>query len=304
MVHYKNISCPLCKNSTYKIIAKSTLKKDDFDQKTINENLKNTLDDFTKHGQIVRCNSCNLIYINPQENMRKILKGYSEVVDVEYLKMEKFRKILMKNHIKFIKRFKKNGCLLDIGTFCGFFLEISEKNKYKSYGVEPCTWAKKIAKNRKLNILGNTINDIKNKKFDVITLFDVIEHLENPKKELIKIHKILNDDGIIVIGTPNIESFLVKVLKDKHPFFIRMHLILFSKKTLNKILSDTGYEVLGSKYYGRTFPLNYYLEKLEVIMPFARHLNRFLNKSPRISNFSVTLNLHDEMLFVARKKLN
>lgn len=301
MRYFSTILCPLCKAKSYQILYRSTLKKEDLTAKSLKSQLKNSLSDFSKHGRIVKCRKCNLVYVNPKENEKSIIGGYTDVIDPEYLETEKFRKDLFKKHYSEICKFKKKGALLDVGCFCGFFLELTKK-RFESFGVEPSSWATKIATKRGARIIGKSLDNVGARKFDVITVFDVIEHLSDPKKELIKIKKLLNNKGVVAIGTPNIESLTVKVLGSKHPFFIRMHVVLFSKKTLTRILDETGFNVKQITYYGRTYPLSYYLERLIPITPFLAPFVKILNNLKWVSDIPITINLQDEMLVVAEKK--
>lgn len=303
MKYFSKISCPLCNSNASEILFKSTLGKKDYSNELLRLHLKNSLNDFTKHGQIVRCKKCALVYVNPQENQMKILKAYGDVVDEEYLKTEAFRKLLFKKHLKQLMKVKKNGTLLDVGCFCGFFPELAKSKGFRTYGVEPSLWASGEARKRGVKLVGKSLNDVKSRKFDIITLFDVIEHLGNPKKELKKINKSLTKNGIVVIGTPNVESLTVKILKSRHPFFIRMHVVLFGEKTISEMLRQTGFTVEQITYYGRTYPLSYYLEKLGPLLPFSHHLIKLINTFPKLAQLPITINLKDELLVIARKKL-
>ena len=98
------IPCPICRSNQYKILYKSTLTSKDFSHKAITQHLKNTLDNYTKHGQIVKCSLCNIVYINPREDVQSFIQAYADVVDEECLKNEEFRKILSLKHLNNLKK--------------------------------------------------------------------------------------------------------------------------------------------------------------------------------------------------------
>ncbi len=301
MTHY--ISCPLCQNNDFSILHLSTLIKSDFDPKIIKNNLKNTLDDFTKHSQVVKCNHCDLVYSNPQESFSTLLSGYKDVVDEEYLKTETFRKVLLTQHLNMIERYKKSGKLLDIGCFVGYFIQLAKIKKWNAVGIEPSKWARSIAKDRGLTIIGTNIETtlLKKNTYDVITLWDVIEHLPNPRNIIKKIHGLLKSDGIVAIGTPNIESVFAKILKSKNPYLIRMHLLFFSPYTLKKLLQEEGFEVIFKTTYGRVFPLYYFFDRLGLKYKIFNSFNNYLAKIPKLKNIPITLNLRDSFTMIARK---
>ena len=299
---FTKIPCPVCTSNEYKILYKSTLKKKDFSQEVIIKDFKNSLSDFTKHGQIVKCKKCDLVYVNPVENISSYLSGYRDVVDDEYLCMENFRKLLSLKHLKKLERYKKGKELLDVGCFAGFFLELARAHKWNTFGIEPSSWASSFAKKRGTKVLGKTIEKtpLPNNYFDVITLWDVIEHLSNPKRDIAKLSKSLKRGGIIAIGTPDVESLMFKILRGHHPYFIRMHLVLFSQKTLKKLLEQNGFKIIDIYTYGRPYPLCYYLERLETKFSIFKYL-RFLKKNKFINEIPITLNLGDEFTILAKK---
>lgn len=299
----KKITCPLCNSSKYTILYRSTLTKSDFDPKVIQANLKNTLDDYRKHGQIVKCTKCSLVYTNPMEDTKSLLKGYKEVVDTEYLKTETYRKYLSSHHLALVRKFKKKGSILDVGCFAGFFLELAKKKRWQIFGIEPSKWASKIARKRGIKIIGEDINTAKMKKdsFDVITMWDVIEHLPNPQDIIKIIHKLLKKDGIVAFGTPNIESLLAKTLRERYPYLIRMHIILYSPKTLKKLFEENGFKVIHVSSYGRTYPLAYILDRIKINNIIFQYFKKQILSYKKLAQLTIHLNLHDEFVMIAQK---
>lgn len=299
----KKIPCPLCNSRLFKTLYKSTLIDKDFDQDIIKNNLKNTLDDYTKHAQIVRCKKCSLVYTNPPEDLESLMKGYADVEDTEYLQTEKYRKILLSEHLDEIETWQSPGKILDVGCFAGFFLSIAQKRGWESYGIEPSSWAVRIAKRDGAKIIGGDIlkTKLKSNFFDAVVLWDVIEHLPNPKKVIRIIYKSLKPNGIVVLGTPNIDSLFAKVLGPRCPFLIRMHIILFSPRTLEVLLKDAGFQVIKTKNYGRVFPLLYILDRIQIKNRILNRVKESIKKIPLLSNLVIRMNFHDSFLIVARK---
>lgn len=299
----QEISCPLCGKKDYKVLYTSTLTSEDFSPEVLRNHLKNSLDDYTKHGQIVRCDACSLVYTNPMEDLSTILKGYEEVVDEEYLQTEHYRKLLLESHLKKLSMFKKKGALLDVGCFAGFFLELAKKKGWNIYGIEPSQWASKIAKKKGVTILGQEIEKatLKNNFFDAITLFDVIEHLGKPHKVMTVLQKTMKKNGILIMATPNIDSLFAKILGKRYPFLIRMHLILYSPKTLEMLFEQHGFKVISTENYIRIFPLYYILGKIQLKNILFTSIKNAVLSNPRMANFSVHLNFGDTFLMVGKK---
>ena len=113
----------------------------------------------------------------------------------------------------------------------------SENLGFKAIGVEPNKWLVKNIKNKsKLNILAGTLNDIKNKGYNLICFWDVFEHVTDVNKTLKHCKKILNKDGQILINIPDYDSLARKVLGFKWPF-LNVHFTILIK-TLSKLLKN------------------------------------------------------------------
>src|SRR5690606_22685590 len=120
------------------------------------------------------------------------------------------KKVTLKNKRNLITNqvSKKNISILDIGCGTGDFLTLGN-NLYNVLGVEPNESAKAIAEKKGLQIY-STLDEVLEKKFDVITLWHVLEHVPNYDEYLIKIKSMLNNDGIIIIAVPNYKSYDAK----------------------------------------------------------------------------------------------
>ncbi len=168
--------------------------------------------------------------------------------------------------MKELESYKKKGKLLDIGCYTGFFLELARDNGWEVEGLDPSNWASEYArKNFGLKVQSNLIEnmDFPENNFDVITMWDVIEHLTNPIIALKKIQKILKSDGVFILTTYLMDSWEAKLLKSKYPFLMKMHLIHFTRKTLNYALEESGFEVLEIRTHIRILRLSYFIGRFK-----------------------------------------
>src|SRR3989344_6299354 len=100
---------------------------------------------------------------------------------------------------------------------------------------------------------------IKGREFDTVVSGDMIEHLENPSAFLKEAHRVLKDDGLLIVSTPN-SSFLLSVLADifflKRFYFNDTHINLFNPRIMYKLLRYNGFELVkmlsGGIYIPRT----------------------------------------------------
>jgi len=129
------------------------------------------------------------------------------------------------------------GNLLDIGAGTGDFLKQAKSKSWKTAGVEPNESARNLAEEKGI-ILKENISDFEGKKFDVITLWHVLEHLPNLEKTISEIEKLLKPGGILIIAVPNYKSFDAKHYKSNWAAFdVPRHLWHFSRKSMEVLFS-------------------------------------------------------------------
>lgn len=252
-------------------------------------------EDTRKTFKIVRCQSCNLIFTNPIPIISSL---YEETVDEIYMNSQGQRLHTARASLEMIKKYKKSGTLLDIGCSTGIFLDVAQ-NTFEVEGIELSKWAFDIAsKNHK--VYQNTLKDLNFKeKYDVITLWGVIEHFEDPKSEIKAIYKALAPGGVFIVYTGDVDAWLPKLLGKKWWWFQGMHLYYFSKKTLTKLLRDTGFDVIGNtnhKLYFQLSSLAVSLQRYKI----SKLFNPIL-KWPFIKNKEIVLKLSGEMVLIAKK---
>lgn len=135
------------------------------------------------------------------------------------------------------------GSILDVGCGTGIFLDTLEP-AWKKVGVEPSSYAAEQARDRNIEVLqGEFISvNFPRRRFDVITMIDVIEHLELPKENLEKAFSMLKPGGIVVIETGDIGSLTARLAGSRWTYFNPPeHICFFSKKALIALLKQIGF---------------------------------------------------------------
>lgn len=164
---------------------------------------------------IVKCNICHFVYTNPYIIYDEGTYFYNDTDKYDASCNGKQDK-LFKKTISLIEEFTKRGRVLDIGAGKGEFLALAKKSGWDVYGVEMSEKFADYAKNRyNLNIEKKSLSQIgyPGKYFDVVTLNMVLEHIEEPNGIMKEIHRILKDDGIVIIEIPNMNSLMLKAVR-------------------------------------------------------------------------------------------
>ena len=258
----EHVRCYLCGSDEYEILYRSNV--DSKDVTVAHYACTNVR--LAQHGQIVRCRSCGLAYNNPRVRAERLRASYERVADPVYIEEREGRKLTFRNNLAELEEYKKGGRLLDVGCYAGLFLAEARQNGWEVYGIEPSRWACQYAKERMElhNIRAGTVSDVDfpAEHFDVITMWDVIEHLVDPVGDLRKIAGWLKKDGLLCFTTHNLNSFPARVLKSRYPFLMVMHVVHFTPVTLEKLLEKAGLRIVKMTPHRRTISLRYFLDRL------------------------------------------
>jgi len=221
-----------------------------------------------------------MVYNNPQPDPDELLDTYRQVKDPLYLKEKGGREHTFRRSLQDLQAFiQPPGELLDVGCYTGAFMEIAAAEGWEVSGVELSSWAAAIAREAEFgSVYEGTLEEIAFplNSFDVVTLWDVIEHLPQPATMLNEIAAIQPPGGILALSTYLINSLPARILGKHYPFFMDMHLVHFSRDTLEQILREHGYEILSIMPHKRIIRLGYFLDKLDALLPFGHSLFQYL----------------------------
>lgn len=198
--------------------------------------------------------------------------------------------------------------LLDVGCAYGYFVELALRAGYDAYGIDPSSHAAAKAKAR-LNgrIEEETIGSVKfpaDRRFDVVTLLDVVEHLSDPRADLRRATELLAPEGRILIATGDTESMSAKLLGRRWTFYTPpQHLFFFNKATMIELLDQSGLTPVKWFRVGKWLSLQYifHLARTTGESKFAQWLYPLMETLP-LGRIPLYLAMRDNMVVIARKK--
>jgi 2-polyprenyl-3-methyl-5-hydroxy-6-metoxy-1,4-benzoquinol methylase len=205
-----------------------------------------------KYGRHVKCRNCHLVYVNPIEQTSRINDGYSGMENDDASIIRKSRLQATKSQVKLIKKYKNNTTLLDIGCGEGFFLFNASRAGYITKGVELSQDAAEYAKKEfGLNVEVGLFEKIQfpENYFDVVTLWQVLEHLSQPLTVLKEAHRVLKPGGLLAVSTPDFGGIPARTMGRRWWNVRRIHINQFTTKTLKNILRNAGFKNLSSVNY-------------------------------------------------------
>jgi len=264
---------------------------------------------------ILKCNSCNIVYLNKNISNDSIgelytteyFEGGPEGRGYEcYQNCEKFLTLNFRRRIKELSQYVNRGNVLDVGCGYGFFLKCLDK-RYKGFGIDISEHAIHIAReNYNLNVRLGSIdwNTFPPNTFSLITMWDVIEHLPDPKLSLEILHSMLREDGMIAITTGNVKSYFAKICgKRWHLYSVPEHLWYFSPQSLTMLLEKTGFRIFNMRHEMCFYSLDYLVERLLKTI-FKKDLPLFRAPFKSIlGSFVIPFTLFDIMYVICKRKV-
>lgn len=255
------------------------------------------------------CYKCETLFLNPQPTQKVITHYYKTKFNFSAGCLNKAKIIKQaKKILKNLKELNPNGkTLLDIGCGLGYFLGEAKKAGFQVEGIEP---SKKLTAQLTKSLTQKVINisfeeylkrNNEKKKFDFITMIQVIEHIKNPKKWIKMASSLLKKNGILYIETPNLKSHLYNVEKENYTFLTPPdHLWIFSKNSFITILKKIP-RLKIKKVSTYSYPehlmgiIKKLLTKKNVIPAkagiYKDKINKFLIKSTKIRTKSLILSI-------------
>jgi 2-polyprenyl-3-methyl-5-hydroxy-6-metoxy-1,4-benzoquinol methylase len=272
---------------------------------------------FAQLHRIVRCNQCGLMYANPQElvDCEKFeTEAYPKVFD-EAQSRQYFQKqhVQLPDNLRALRKLDqlqpKRGRLLEIGSFCGIFLERIRADGWDTTGLEPDRGAADYSRAKYSH---NIVNGIlpnpafSDHTFDAVVALHVIEHMPDPSENLREIHRILKPGGVLVIETPRFDSLTFKLLgrRERSICNCNGHIYFFTVPTLRRVFEKNGFEVVEVELVGRTLTADRLLYNIGLMMRSAR-VQTWLSKlsaNLHLDKFRLYLNARDMQRVYARAK--
>ncbi|ANN63740.1 class I SAM-dependent methyltransferase [Brachyspira hyodysenteriae] len=264
---------------------------------------------------IVCCPNCKLEFIYNQPNFEEIKSIYSNdyykawgMEDGENNEVALMKKSTFRNMLKKILPYKKSGNILDIGTASGFLLEEAKEMGFEPYGVEISEYSSSIAKKKfgEDRIYNGTLETapFENNFFDVITMTDLLEHVQDPVSILKISNKLLRNytgGGYILITIPDTVSFSHNVMKKKWTQYKLEHLFYFNRKNMEIIAKKTGFEIIYMKPAVKTMTIKYMRNQFNVykLFPITQIFN-IVNSIPVINNFRFNVMLGESLVILKK----
>ncbi len=280
---------------------------------------------------IYRCSACFVMFLYPRPSLQELkevysdqyfcnkdflssqedhLYGYADYISERINKQYGYSLILdqVKDLMATENRQKKEKPLwLDIGCGLGYLMDVAFDRGYDVRGIEFSEHAVKYIKSKYVfPVECGTIRNMEfREKFDVVSMMDVIEHLQDPFADLRTIYDLMAPGGILIINTMDCDSKVSRLIGKRLEDFrrLREHLFFFGNRSIRTILEHYGFEIVKCYSLGHTFQLGLLLDRIE--LSYSRLFAQIVRKLvyPKwLLQANLHINPRTKMIIFARRR--
>lgn len=265
---------------------------------------------------LVQCQSCGLVYVGEQPNAEELYALYGEtyfrndqsgeVGYSNYIRDEPNIRKTVRRRFAHVEKFVKPGRMVDVGCAMGFFMDEAAKRGWQVEGLDVSQYAVDYVQRRFGHTAYNgslTSVDLPHTAYDLVTMYDVIEHVPDPRAYVQRVADLLKPGGVFELATPDVGSFPAR-LTGKRWIGYKLseeHVYYFSVATLRRMLAEAGFEVVHVRHIGKYVTLRLFLDRLGFYAPWLSKPLELLERAFHLSERSFYVNPFDIVAITARK---
>ena len=230
-----------------------------------------------QEADVVACKDCGTVYVpSPLPEVTSLYKANYFISDDSAHGYSNYDAELEAHETMFTERLKNSEIklggkakVLDVGCALGHFGKVAADRGWDVFITDISEFAVQKA-STDFNLKGFVSPagklPVKKHKFELVTLFDVVEHLSHPLEMLEQIHQAMDQKGVLHLTTPNVKSLSARLMR-KHWYHYKPdeHLVYFSPQTITMALERTGFEVLEIR------PMPVYMAIGDIFMRMRRY---------------------------------
>ncbi|MBK9384100.1 MAG: class I SAM-dependent methyltransferase [Planctomycetes bacterium] len=267
--------------------------------------------------RVVRCKSCALVWVTPRRDPSRLVEIYQTAYwhsdaakDFGYTDYQRdaslYRRTYLRRYSAIARHCKTPGEVLDVGCAAGFFLSVMKEKGWRTQGVEVSGYIAEFGrKNYGLDVIVGTLDEaapvLGDRRFDLITFWDVVEHLPDPIAVLRRAASFLRPGGKLLLETQNVRSLFARVLGQRWQHYKHHeHLYHFDPRTVRELCRQAGLRVIENRARlgGKYVSLGFVRERAGRVHPL---LSTLLFPLKLVERSPLYVNLFDEMIVVCEK---
>lgn len=226
---------------------------------------------------VVACGSCGLRFLSPQPSAEQLEELYGEAYFARarpgepgydrYLEEMDHIRRTFDDRLIFLPKPDGAARLVDVGAAIGLFVERARQMGWDAEGIEPSVWAARYA----TEVLNQPVRPVTLEQAnlpaagaDVVTMWEVIEHLPDPRATLAAVARVLRPGGMLALSTPDAGSRVARAMGRSWPGWKKIpeHLFFFDRATLKQLLEESGFHVETMRYVSLVVSRGYLLDRM------------------------------------------
>jgi 2-polyprenyl-3-methyl-5-hydroxy-6-metoxy-1,4-benzoquinol methylase len=263
--------------------------------------------------RICRCESCGLRFLDPQPSLEEVQafynreyfgSGNSERRGYDaYVADAENHRASFRNRLRRMPVPKPGDRLLDVGAAAGYFVEQASRAAWIAEGIEPSEWAARYASqvlHQPVRLGALEDAHYETGAFAAVTMWEVIEHVPNPRAFLSEAARLLRPGGHLVLSTPDSGSMVTKVFGKRWLGWSKVpeHLYFFDRQNLFRLLRETGFRVSRWSYVSITVNAAFAGRRLGTLLGLP-----ILGRLPsRLGRLSLPVNPLYDLMVVAERR--
>jgi SAM-dependent methyltransferase len=272
---------------------------------------------------LVQCVACDLVYVGRLPEQAALDALYDEayfqkqaapaaaaaeqVGYAEYAKDEPTIRRTARRRLDHLARFVARGRLLDVGCALGFFLDEAHRRGWEVTGLDVSPFAARHVRER----FGHPAHEgglldapLAPGSFDLVTMYDVIEHVRDPKAHVEAVRRLLGPGGVFECSTPDKDSLGARVTGRRWIGYnvSEEHVFYFSSRTLRRMLEEAGFEVLATRHVGKDVSLKLFQERLAFYAPRLARAIAYATRAFQQKGATFYVNPFDTVALTARRR--
>lgn len=266
---------------------------------------------------LVQCSACGLVYVSPRPDAHELYALYGAtyfendesgtVGYTNYLRDEPNIRRTFARRLRYLSRYLQPGKLLDVGCAAGFFLDVAARQGWQVQGLDVSTFAVSYTRERfGYDVRAGAFTEMEYApaSFDLVTMWDVIEHVPDPAAYIRRAAEVLKPGGILALATPDVSSLPARLTGRRWVGYklSEEHVYYFSTATLTRMLEEAGFEVISSRHIGKYVTLRLFLDRLSMYSALIARPLAWLERIFRLSEWSLYVNPFDIVAITARRK--
>ena len=266
---------------------------------------------------LVQCRDCDLVYVGMRPDAEALYRLYEQsyfqnndsgvVGYTDYIRDEFNIRKTAQRRARHIEQYIQPGKMIDVGCAMGFFIDEMAKRGWQVEGLDVSKFATQYVQQHFGHVASNgSFTDVALAEgaYDLVTMFDVIEHVPDPQAYMRRAAQILRMGGVYELATPDVHSYPAR-LTGKRWIGYKLseeHIYYFSVQTLTQMLDAAGFDVVNVRHIGKHVTLNLFLDRLGFYLPWIARPLEWLERKLKLSQRSFYVNPFDIVAITARKR--